>query len=216
MGAIESHRESVTLPRWDTHDQTDLEDVTSWASHIILFGGLARCGGHHRLGRPCLLCSLNCLARLHGHTIDDLFGSLARHAGPRSIGVIRSGALGDGAKGLAEINQAGGITMVQTPDDAEFASMPEGAIAYDGIVDVIARPQSWHARSSAACTGCSRSTRCGRRAPPGARADHLDSLRSHTIRFILQGFVMPSVRLRHGGSYLFEQRLRIVGLRDLE
>jgi CheB methylesterase len=39
---------------------------------------------------------------------------------------------------LAEIKQAGGITMAQSPEDAEFASMPESAIAYDGIVDLIA------------------------------------------------------------------------------
>jgi two-component system, chemotaxis family, protein-glutamate methylesterase/glutaminase len=64
-----------------------------------------------------------------GRTIDDLFGSLARHAGPRIIGVVLSGALRDGAKGLAEIKQAGGITMVQSPEDAEFESMPRSAIA---------------------------------------------------------------------------------------
>jgi two-component system chemotaxis response regulator CheB len=73
-----------------------------------------------------------------GRTIDGLFGSLAHHAGPRTIGVVLSGALRDGAKGLAEIKQAGGIIMVQSPGDAEFESMPESAIAHDGIVDVIA------------------------------------------------------------------------------
>jgi hypothetical protein len=29
------------LPHWDKHDPTDLEEITSWASRIILFGGLA-------------------------------------------------------------------------------------------------------------------------------------------------------------------------------
>jgi hypothetical protein len=29
------------LPRWDKHDPTDLEELTSWTSRIILFGGLA-------------------------------------------------------------------------------------------------------------------------------------------------------------------------------
>jgi chemotaxis response regulator CheB len=73
-----------------------------------------------------------------GRTIDDLFGSLARHAGRRTIGVVLSGALRDGPKGLAEIKQAGGITMVQSPEDAEFESMPKSAIAYDRLIDVIA------------------------------------------------------------------------------
>jgi two-component system, chemotaxis family, protein-glutamate methylesterase/glutaminase len=73
-----------------------------------------------------------------GRTIDDLFVSLARHAGPRVIGVVLSGALRDGTKGLAEIKRAGGIAMAQSPAEAEFPSMPESAIAYDHIVDVIA------------------------------------------------------------------------------
>jgi hypothetical protein len=29
------------LPRWDKHDPTELEEITSWASRVILFGGLA-------------------------------------------------------------------------------------------------------------------------------------------------------------------------------
>jgi hypothetical protein len=36
------------------------------------------------------------------------------------------------------ILEAGGIAMVQSPKDAEFESMPRSAIAYGGIVDVIA------------------------------------------------------------------------------
>jgi two-component system, chemotaxis family, protein-glutamate methylesterase/glutaminase len=95
-----------------------------------------------------------------GRTIDDLFGSLARHAGPRTIGVVLSGALRDGAKGLADIKQAGGITMVQSPEDAEFESMPRSAIAYGGTVDVIAPTTELHARSSATCTAWSRGTIC--------------------------------------------------------
>jgi two-component system, chemotaxis family, protein-glutamate methylesterase/glutaminase len=60
-----------------------------------------------------------------GRTIDDLFGSLARQAGPRTIGVLLSGACEAAPTGLAEIKEAGGIAMVQNPEDAEFGSMPD-------------------------------------------------------------------------------------------
>ena len=48
--------------------------------------------------------------------IDQLFISLARHHGPRTIGVVLSGQLNDGTRGLAAIKKAGGVAMVQTPD----------------------------------------------------------------------------------------------------
>jgi two-component system chemotaxis response regulator CheB len=73
-----------------------------------------------------------------GKMIDDLFVSVARHAGPRVIGVVLSGALRDGTQGLAAIKRAGGIALVQSPAEAQFAGMPESAIAYDHIVDLVA------------------------------------------------------------------------------
>jgi two-component system chemotaxis response regulator CheB len=75
-----------------------------------------------------------------GQTIDDLFASVAEHAGPRAIGVLLSGVLRDGSRGLAAIKRAGGITMVQTPAEAQFADMPASAIAYahGAAIDVIA------------------------------------------------------------------------------
>jgi two-component system, chemotaxis family, protein-glutamate methylesterase/glutaminase len=73
-----------------------------------------------------------------GKSIDDLFVSVARHAGPRVIGVVLSGALRDGTEGLAAIKRAGGIALVQSPAEAQFAGMPESAIASDHIVDLVA------------------------------------------------------------------------------
>jgi len=62
--------------------------------------------------------------------IDPLFESAARYFGPRVIGVILSGNLSDGAKGLMRIKQAGGTAVVQDPDDALFPSMPLSALQY--------------------------------------------------------------------------------------
>jgi two-component system chemotaxis response regulator CheB len=70
-------------------------------------------------------------------TIDLLFASVAAHAGKRMIGVILSGALDDGSRGLAAIHAAGGLTMVLTPDSLGSPGMPENAISYDGPVDLI-------------------------------------------------------------------------------
>jgi colicin import membrane protein len=54
------------LPRWDKHDPTDLEEITSLTSRIIIFGGLA-VAVIIGFGRPRLLCSLSFLASLYGH-----------------------------------------------------------------------------------------------------------------------------------------------------
>jgi two-component system chemotaxis response regulator CheB len=61
--------------------------------------------------------------------IDPLFRSLALCCGPRSIGVVLTGALGDGSSGLETLKQCGGITVVQDPDDAEVPSMPRSALS---------------------------------------------------------------------------------------
>jgi two-component system, chemotaxis family, protein-glutamate methylesterase/glutaminase len=70
-------------------------------------------------------------------TIDLLFRSVAAHAGPRAIGVILSGTLDDGSRGLAAIHEAGGITMAIIPSPSPTHEMPANAINFDGPVDLI-------------------------------------------------------------------------------
>ncbi len=60
--------------------------------------------------------------------IDIFFRSLAEQHGD-GFAVILSGAGSDGAAGVAAIKEHGGIVMVQSPDEAEFPSMPRSAIA---------------------------------------------------------------------------------------
>jgi len=60
--------------------------------------------------------------------IDPLFRSAALHYGPRTIGVILSGLLSDGADGLSAIKRCGGVALVQEPADATADEMPRHAI----------------------------------------------------------------------------------------
>lgn len=62
-------------------------------------------------------------------SIDVLFESAAEFYGRRLMGVILTGANEDGARGLAAVKDAGGVTVVQTPESAEAASMGTAALA---------------------------------------------------------------------------------------
>ncbi|MDK1377480.1 chemotaxis protein CheB [Sinorhizobium sp. 6-70] len=67
-------------------------------------------------------------ARAHRAPIDLFFRSLAEEHGP-GFAVILTGAGADGAIGVKAIKEAGGIVLVQDPNEAEYASMPRNAIA---------------------------------------------------------------------------------------
>jgi chemotaxis response regulator CheB len=84
-------------------------------------------------------------------TIDLLFHSVAAHAGPRAIGVILSGKLDDGSRGLVAMHEAGGITMVLTPSSSPEHDMPRNAIDFGGPVDLIGSITSIAQGISKAC-----------------------------------------------------------------
>ena len=69
--------------------------------------------------------------------IDTFFRSLADDRQQNSIGVILSGMGSDGTLGLRAIRQAAGACFVQSPANAQFASMPRSAIDA-GVADVVA------------------------------------------------------------------------------
>lgn len=76
--------------------------------------------------------------------IDPMLRSAAICCGPRLIGVVLTGTLGDGASGLWAVGACGGITVVQDPADAEYAQMPATAlerVRADHVVGLTALPK---------------------------------------------------------------------------
>lgn len=61
-------------------------------------------------------------------SIDVLMTSAADAYGPALAGVLLTGANMDGAEGMAAIRAQGGLTVVQEPQDADVATMPQAAI----------------------------------------------------------------------------------------
>ncbi|TPL13032.1 chemotaxis protein CheB [Mesorhizobium sp. B2-4-11] len=99
------------------------------------------------IGEPAAHLSLATRSRVHliegsqnkyrNRTVDLLFTSVAAHARARAIGVVLRGSLSDGARGLAAIHFAGGVTMVLGTRGTAARGMPSNATEYDGPIDFI-------------------------------------------------------------------------------
>ena len=87
--------------------------------------------GYHVSVESDLSLSLSLEDRVHHSrpSIDILFESAADTFGRRLAGVLLTGANMDGARGLAQIKQQGGFTLVQDPNTAQASIMPEAALA---------------------------------------------------------------------------------------
>jgi two-component system chemotaxis response regulator CheB len=60
---------------------------------------------------------------------DLLFESVAGAYGPRAVACVLTGTGRDGAMGVSAVKARGGTVIVQDPASAEFAGMPEAAVA---------------------------------------------------------------------------------------
>ena len=74
------------------------------------------------------------------YPIDKFFRSLVKEWGEKTIAILLSGTGSDGTKGIQAISRVGGIGLVQSPETAQFNSMPSNAIP-SGLVDEILSPE---------------------------------------------------------------------------
>jgi two-component system chemotaxis response regulator CheB len=86
--------------------------------------------GYHLLVEAEGTVALSCDPPLHfaRPSIDVAMESAADAYGPELVGILLTGANDDGARGLAAIGGAGGLTVAQDPADAEVDVMPRRAI----------------------------------------------------------------------------------------
>jgi two-component system, chemotaxis family, protein-glutamate methylesterase/glutaminase len=76
--------------------------------------------------------------------IDPMLRSAALCCCNRAVGVVLTGALGDGASGLWAVSQCGGMTVVQDPRGAAFPEMPQNALELvkpDHVLDLQQMPR---------------------------------------------------------------------------
>ena len=77
------------------------------------------------------------LVSRHRPSVDVLFRSVAKSAGPHAVGVIMTGMGNDGAQGLLEMYNCGALTIAQDEASCVVFGMPKEAIARDAVAAVV-------------------------------------------------------------------------------
>jgi two-component system chemotaxis response regulator CheB len=77
-------------------------------------------------------------------SIDVLFDSAAFVYEERCVGIVLTGASGDGSQGLNRIKVNGGLTLVQDPATAEFSTMPNAAIHATAVDHILTLDEMGH------------------------------------------------------------------------
>jgi two-component system, chemotaxis family, protein-glutamate methylesterase/glutaminase len=80
------------------------------------------------------------LVSRHRPSVDVLFRSAARYAGPNAIGVILTGMGDDGARGMSEMKNAGAATIAQDEETCVVFGMPNEAIKRNAVDKVLPLP----------------------------------------------------------------------------
>jgi two-component system chemotaxis response regulator CheB len=77
------------------------------------------------------------LVSRHRPSVDVLFRSAARYAGPNAVGVIMTGMGDDGARGLLEMKEAGAATIAQDEESCVVFGMPKKAVELQAVEKVL-------------------------------------------------------------------------------
>jgi two-component system, chemotaxis family, protein-glutamate methylesterase/glutaminase len=131
--------------------------------HLIARDGLALLSPGPRVNR-------------HRPAVDVMFASAAEWVAERSIAVVLSGALDDGAVGAALIDRVGGRVLAQDPTEAEFTGMPISVLAAAPRARPVSVSQlAQEIRDSVRAAQSLRSDRAAYEASMGAEMDMIDS-----------------------------------------
>lgn len=117
---VDVFQQRVVVPVREAGDKEDLVPGTLYFAPA----------GYHLLLEKDRSFSLSCDAPLHfaRPAIDITMESAADAFGASLVGVLLTGANEDGAAGMATIGRAGGLTVVQDPEEANVGVMPAEAI----------------------------------------------------------------------------------------
>lgn len=96
--------------------------------HLLVRGDRVRAtrGPRHNFYRPAA---------------DPLFMSAALEGGPRTLAVVLSGTLDDGARGCALVDRLGGLVAVQDPGESAFPGMPCATLEAVSHAEALAVPK---------------------------------------------------------------------------
>jgi two-component system, chemotaxis family, protein-glutamate methylesterase/glutaminase len=84
-----------------------------------------------------LVCSHKAPVDGHRPSVTATFKSVAEYCGDAAIGVLLTGMGSDGAQGMHEIFEAGGITIAQNEETSVVFGMPKQAIALGAVKYVL-------------------------------------------------------------------------------
>jgi two-component system, chemotaxis family, protein-glutamate methylesterase/glutaminase len=76
--------------------------------------------------------------------IDPMFRSAAEAYRERVVAVVLSGMLDDGAQGLVVVGRTGGRILVQDPAEALYPEMPQAALRYSQVNEVLPAREIGH------------------------------------------------------------------------
>jgi two-component system chemotaxis response regulator CheB len=104
------------------------------SGHVYIGPG----GVHLRLDARCQIALDPAPPAVHRPSADELFRSVAEHAGPAGVGVVMTGMGSDGASGLLALHSRGGRTIAQDEASCAVFGMPQAACRLGAVSDVVA------------------------------------------------------------------------------
>lgn len=169
---------------WRAEDAVDLEPIERGRVYV------APADHHLLISGDCVRVTRGPRENLARPAIDPLFRSAAAYCGSKTIAVVLSGLLNDGAAGVCAIKRAGGLVVVQAPSDAQAPEMPESALAstpVDYVVTAAEIPQLLAQRRSLPSRACN---------PKRSRRTSSSKLKSRNASWPIWDVPSPSEAIR--------------------